>query len=63
LKPLRSTPRSSRYLPAGLSTAIAPAGEIWSVVIESPKIARMRAPETGSSCLLLSRLKYGGLRI
>src|SRR5690625_3922987 len=31
------TPFSCKYCPAGISFAIAPAGEIWSVVIESPK--------------------------
>ena len=30
--------------PAGLSTLIEPAGEMWSVVIESPNIASGRAP-------------------
>jgi hypothetical protein len=34
-----------RYLPAGLSSAISPAGEMWSVVTESPNTARTRRPE------------------
>mgnify|MGYP000172749268 CR=1 FL=1 len=32
----------------GLSEAIAPAGEMWSVVTESPSRARQRAPASGS---------------
>ena len=35
--------RSSRYLPAGEVARMLPAGEMWSVVIESPKRPRMRA--------------------
>ena len=31
---------------SGLSAWIAPAGEMWSVVTESPSTARMRAPWT-----------------
>ena len=36
-----------RYLPAGLSLAIEPAGEMWSVVTESPNAPRQRAPRIG----------------
>src|SRR5882672_1340792 len=39
-----STPCSRRYLPAGLSAGIIPAGEMWSVVILSSKSPRTRAP-------------------
>jgi len=34
---------SLRYLPAGEVSLIEPAGEMWSVVILSPNMARMRA--------------------
>ena len=34
-------------MPAGLSLAIDPAGEMWSVVTESPNAARHRAPQIG----------------
>ena len=44
LKSLGSTPRPCRYFAAGLVLAMLPAGLIWSVVIESPSSARMRAP-------------------
>lgn len=37
------TPLSVRYLAAGELLAILPAGEIWSVVIESPKLQRTYA--------------------
>ena len=37
-----------RYFPAGLCEAIEPAGEMWSVVTESPKASRTRAPRIGS---------------
>ena len=39
LKSLGGTPFDRRYLPAGLSAGMDPAGEIWSVVTESPSIA------------------------
>ena len=64
LKSARSIPCSARYLPAGESALMFPAGEIWSVVTESPKIASTRAPEistTGVGCLGIPS-KYGGLR-
>ena len=32
------------HLPAGEFSLIAPAGEMWSVVIESPKMPSARAP-------------------
>src|SRR5690625_1820808 len=40
LKCLGETPLSCKYCPAGTFIPIAPDGEIWSVVIESPKLAR-----------------------
>ena len=49
LKSRRSTPCSTRYVPAGLSGRIAPAGEMWSVVTESPSLTRQRAPRTAST--------------
>src|SRR5258708_37993680 len=51
-----------RYVPAGLSAGIAPAGEMWSVVTESPSIASTRAPLTpvkGLGCGA-NPSKYGG---
>ena len=64
LKSLRSTPCSTRYSPAGLCGRIAPAGEMWSVVTESPTWTRQRAPRTSSivpgSFDMPS--KYGGCR-
>src|SRR6266480_2136762 len=39
-----STSCSKRYLPAGLSAGIMPAGEMWSVVILSSNSPRTRAP-------------------
>ena len=44
LKSLRSTPCSIRYGRPGESGLIAPAGEMWSVVTESPTMTRQRAP-------------------
>ena len=38
-----------RYLPAGLSALIEPAGEMWSVVMLSPSTASTRAPCMGAS--------------
>ena len=38
------TPCSSRYLPAGLSLPMAPAGDMWSVDTESPNTASAIAP-------------------
>ncbi len=57
-----STPCSIRYLPAGELTGMTPAGEMWSVVIESPSTASARAPTMsvigGGSGVML--LKNGG---
>src|SRR5215211_1422180 len=49
LKSLGSTPWSSRYFPAGEFGRMLPAGEMWSVVIESPKSPRIRALTISSS--------------
>ncbi len=38
-----------RYVPAGESGLIAPAGEMWSVVIESPTFTSTRASMTSAS--------------
>ena len=43
LKSRGSTPFEMRYSPAGELTGITPAGEMWSVVTESPSTARARA--------------------
>src|SRR3954466_5698164 len=64
LKSRRSTPCSVRYRPAGESGLIELAGEMWSVVTESPSFASTRAPEmsrtgAGSACM---PSKYGGFR-
>ena len=40
-------PAPADTCPAGLSAAIEPAGEMWSVVTESPKAASTRAPRIG----------------
>ena len=40
-------PCAMSHCPAGLVFAIEPAGEMWSVVIESPSIASTRAARTG----------------
>jgi hypothetical protein len=39
-----STPAAIRNFPAGESFLIEPAGEMWSVVTESPSLSRTRAP-------------------
>ena len=57
-------PWASRYLPAGLSALIEPAGLMWSVVTESPSLASTRAlaiDETGVVSIVMPS-KYGGLR-
>ena len=57
-------PWESRYSAAGVPGLIAPAGEMWSVVTESPSSASTRAPEmsvTGSGSPFMPS-KYGGLR-
>ena len=61
---MRSTPCSARYRPAGLSALIEPAGQMWSVVTESPSLASTRAPSmsvTGCGSRGMPS-KYGGLR-
>lgn len=40
-------PLSARYLAAGLFLAMLPAGEMWSVVTESPRLSRHRASTNG----------------
>ena len=44
---------------------MAPAGEMWSVVIESPSMARTRAPRmsSGSSTSISKPRKYGASRM
>ncbi len=46
LKSAGSTPLACRNLPAGESVLMEPAGEMWSVVIESPNSAMILAPRT-----------------
>ena len=61
---MRSMPCSVQVRPAGVSALIAPAGEMWSVVTESPSFASTRAPVM-SVTGVVSRVmpsKYGGLR-
>jgi hypothetical protein len=61
---LRSTPCSDRYRPAGESALMEPAGEMWSVVTESPSFASTRAPVMSSTGVGEAAMpsKYGGLR-
>ena len=47
LKSLGSTPAARRNWPAGSAAGMAPAGEMWSVVTESPSSASTRAPAMG----------------
>ena len=57
------TPRSCSHWPAGDHGAIEPAGEMWSVVTESPSTASARAPSmsaTGAASNLRPS-KNGGL--
>src|SRR5918998_2123350 len=64
LKSPRCTPCEVRYWPAGESGLIEPAGEMWSVVTESPSLASTRAPVmslTGEGDWAMPS-KYGGLR-
>ena len=49
LKSIGCTPRPNRYVPTGSFFGIAPAGEMWSVVTESPSTANTRAPRMSSS--------------
>src|SRR5688572_22336979 len=62
LKSRRCTPCSTSHLPAGDDGGMLPAGEMWSVVIESPRSARQRAPVMeripGGDIVIPS--KYGG---
>ena len=44
MKSALTTPFAFSQIPAGDDSLIAPAGEMWSVVIESPKRAIARAP-------------------
>ncbi len=57
-------PCSARYLPAGLSFLMAPAGLMWSVVTESPSLASTRAPSMSATGVvsIVMPSKYGGLR-
>src|SRR5699024_6396901 len=48
LKSRGDTPCSINHLPAGVSLPIAPAGEMWSVVTESPNLPSTRRPFNGS---------------
>ncbi len=61
---MRSTPLVCRYWPAGLSALIEPAGEMWSVVTESPSLASTRAPAMSATGVVSSVMpsKYGGFR-
>src|SRR5215213_8993932 len=63
LKSFGSTPCSIRYLPAGASFLMLPAGLMWSVVMLSPSRASTRAPTisvTGGGVVVMPT-KYGGL--
>src|SRR3954454_21015493 len=64
LNSCRGTPWSARYLPAGESGLIELAGEMWSVVTESPSLASTRAPEMSATGVGSADMpsKYGGLR-
>src|SRR6185436_3480028 len=65
LNSCRGTPCSARYLPAGESNLIEDAGEMWSVVTESPSLASTRAPwmsVTGDGSADMPS-KYGGFRM
>src|SRR5207249_5724630 len=62
LKSLRVTPCSISHFPAGEDGGMLPAGEMWSVVIESPSSARHRAPVIGCTpgSVMVMPSKYGG---
>src|SRR6185437_5812672 len=47
LKPDGFTPCAISHFPAGLDAGMEPAGEMWSVVMESPSTASTRAPVMG----------------
>src|SRR5262245_15133098 len=51
------------HFPAGLDAGMLPAGEVWSVVIESPSIASARAPVIGlmPGGSIVIPWKYGGV--
>ena len=57
------TPRSWSHVPAGDHGAIDPAGLMWSVVTESPRTARTRAPSMSATAAgsAVSPSKNGGL--
>ena len=61
---MRSTPCSLRYSPAGEASLMLPAGEMWSVVTESPSTASTRAPSMSvtSAGSAGKSSKYGGWR-
>src|SRR5688500_5836521 len=44
-----STPRASSHAAEGPSTGMSQAGLVWSVVTESPRTARHRAPRIGAT--------------
>jgi hypothetical protein len=56
------TPCSISHFPAGEVGAMLPAGEMWSVVIESPYMPRTRAPVIGRTPggSIVIPVKYGG---
>jgi hypothetical protein len=62
LKSAFCTPLAIRYWPAGEVSLIEPAGEMWSVVTESPRRASTRAPCTSWArpALMPKSLKNGG---
>src|SRR5690349_7560067 len=62
LKSFFVTPCSMSHLPAGEDCGMLPAGEMWSVVIESPSNARHLAPAIGRipGGDMVMPSKYGG---
>jgi hypothetical protein len=62
LKSPFATPSDLSHWPAGLFSAIDPAGEMWSVVIESPNMPSTRAPAIGETPggVIVMPAKYGG---
>ncbi len=60
-----STPWLRSQSAAGLSAGIMPAGEMWSVVTESPRTASTRAPRIGATggIFLVSPSKKGAWRM
>ncbi len=48
LKSRGSTPSDIRCCPAGAPRGMLPAGEMWSVVTESPRMVRIRPPRMSS---------------